>query len=184
VSGPALRRVLHATTTALVLLPGFLGWPAFRFIVTALFALAALLEAARLRVPAAGRRIAAIVPVYRPTEATRVSGGFWLAAGYVVAVWLPATSPAPAIAGIAVAALGDPAASLVGAALRRPPGKSWAGSGAVLAIAGGVLFAVGQPVRIVIAGALTAAAVERWSGALDDNLLLAPAVTLLVIALA
>lgn len=182
--GSALRRALHAATAALALLPALVSWPAFRFTITSLFVVAAVVEAVRLRLPAVGLRLAAFVPVYRLTESNRLSGGFWLAAGYAIAAWLPASSPAPAIAGIAVAALADPGASLVGSTLARSSGKSWAGGAAALGIAAAALFVVGLPLRTVVAGAVVGAAVERWSAPLDDNLVLAPAVTLLVILLA
>lgn len=182
-SGAALRRALHASTAALVLLPNITTWTNFRLIVGALFAVAAVIELARLKAPAFARWLARAVPVYRSAEAHRPSGGFWLAMGYALAVAIPAP-PAAATAGIVVAALADPAGSLVGSTFSRAPGKSWIGSFTIAGVAWLVLSALALPVDTAVSGALLAALVERVPPPLDDNLFIAPAVTLAALALA
>jgi len=183
VSGAPLRRALHGSTAALVLLPQFMPWPTFRLIVVALFLAAAFVELARLRGPAFARWLSRLITVYRSAEARRLSGGFWLAVGYALAVAIPAP-PAAVTAGIAVAALADPAGSLIGSTFSRAPGKSWIGSFTVATVAWLVLSVLSLPVGTAVAGALLAAVVERVPAPLDDNLFIAPVVTLAAFALA
>lgn len=138
---------------------------------------AVILEATRLRVPAVRRALGAVIPVYREREAARPSGAMWLAIGYAVAAWMP---PQAAVAGILAGGLADPAGAAVGSRLGRGVPKSLPGSVAVFGTALVVLLAIGLPWMVAAAAAATAALVERWAGRLDDNLVLAPAVGLVV----
>lgn len=101
----------------------------------------------------------------------------WLAIGYAVAAWMP---PQAAVAGILAGGLADPAGAAVGSRWGHGVRKSLPGSIAVLATALLALRAIGLPWTVAAAAAITAALVERWSGRLDDNLVLAPAVSLVV----
>jgi dolichol kinase len=169
---PALRRSLHAATAALALL--WLVSPAALRLATLGVALAALaFEGGRLGIPGFHRWIWTRLPVFRPHEASRLSGAAWLAVGYAVAAWLPAPGP---VAGILAGALADPAAAWVGGTWGRGRRKSWPGTAA----AGVVAAAAGAVAGLTVPGALVAglvgAALERWPGPFDDNLLLAPGV--------
>lgn len=139
------------------------------------------LEVARLRSAAVGRVLARLVPVYRDRERRRVSGALWLVVAYAACAWFP--HPA-ALAGILAGGLADPAGAAVGTRSGRGAAKSAPGSAAVAAVAMLVTRAVGAPwLTAVLAGA-AAAAVERWSGPLDDNLVVAPVTAAVVAALA
>jgi len=146
-----------------------------------LAATAVLLETLRLRVPAVRQGLAALVPVYRERERQRPSGAMWLALGYAVAAWMP---PQAAVAGILAGGLADPAGALVGSRFGGGAAKSLPGS---LAVAVTTLVAVrasGLPwMTAVVAGAV-ATVVERWSGPVDDNFVVAPSVALAVALLA
>jgi dolichol kinase len=168
----------------LAFLPRVLPWSAVQILLSILCIVAAITETIRLSSPAAHRVIARLVPVYRDSEARRVSGAFWLAAGYAVTVWIPWVGPPAATAGVAVAALADPAASLVGSSFSRMPGKSWIGSAAAMAIAALVLAALALPLKTIAIAAVVAAAAERVPAPLDDNILIAPSVAWVVAALA
>jgi dolichol kinase len=184
VSAAALRRGLHSATVALVVMPRLTTGPALRVVTLVLFAVAALAEGARLASPSLARWAARVVPVYRPDESRRPSGAFWLAAGYGIAAWLPGVTPVAAAAGIAVAALADPAAAWVGSMFARSPGKSWVGSSAAFAVAWLALMLLGLPLGEASIGALVGALAERVPGPVNDNLVIAPAVALAVLALA
>jgi len=132
------------------------------------------LDWARRRRPATRRAFRRLAPAFRAEEDTRVSGPVWLWLGYAIAAWGPA---AAATGGILAAALADPAAALVGRALGGGARKSWAGTTAAGMVGLTLLLLLGVSVPAALAGALTAAALERWSGPLDDNLLIAPGVT-------
>jgi dolichol kinase len=130
-------------------------------------ALAALaFEGLRLKTPGLHQWIATRLPVFRPLEASRLSGAAWLAVGYAVAAWLPAPGP---VAGILAGALADPAAAWVGGLWGRGRRKSWPGTaaaGVVAAIAAAVagLTLPGAFVAGVVGGAL-----ERWPDPFDDT---------------
>jgi dolichol kinase len=121
------------------------------------------------------------MPVFRPREASRVSGAAWLGVGYAVAAWLPPPGP---VAGILAGALADPAASWAGGKWGGGVRKSWPGTvaaGAVTAVAAAM---VGIAVPVALGAGLAGAALERWAGPLDDNLVVAPGVAGLVALLA
>ena len=183
-NGAPLRRVLHASTAALAFLPQVISWSDARLVLGALAIAAVLFELLRLSIPGFGRWLAAFLPVFRAAEAGRPSGGLWLAVGYAGAAWLPDATPMSAAAGIAVAALADPAAAAAGSWLARGPGKSWAGTLAAAAVAYLVLALLGLPVQTTVVAAVAAAVVERVPPPLDDNLFIAPTVTGIVILLA
>lgn len=176
-NGAALRRLIHAGTAAVLLIPLIGDWSALRLVVVSAGAVALLVDGARVLRPAVHRAITGALPVFRSDEEHRLSGGTWLWLGYALAVWLPEPGPA---AGILVAAWADPAGSLVGEHLGVSGRKTLAGTLTVAAVAWAVLLALGLPPLAVAAGGLVAAGAERWSGVLDDNLVVAPAVALTV----
>jgi dolichol kinase len=98
-----------------------------------------------------------------------------------VAVWAPAPGPA---AGILVAAFADPAAAVVGGRFGSGARKTWQGTAAAAVVALAVLVALGLPREAVLAGTVVGTLLERWPGALNDNLLVAPAVAAVVRMLA
>ena len=177
-SPAAARRLLHASS-ALVLLLYSLGSAnliRYGLMVATVFAVA--VDSLRIIKPAFSTFITALVPVFRASESTRWSGATWLCFGYAVAAWFPH----PAVtAGILVGAFADPAASWAGATLADPSKKkTWIGSGAAAIVAALLLWIVGLPLITVACGALGAMLIERWSAPLNDNLVVAPAVALLV----
>jgi dolichol kinase len=172
--------MLHVASAA-VLLPALHSGTALRLALLWVAVLAALVEFARLASPRAERWVVTHLPVYRPQEARRASGALWLAFGYMIAGWL--TMPAP-VAGILAGALADPAASWIGARWGGGARKSWAGSGAAFLVAVAATLVVGAARGTGLAAGLVAAALERWSGPIDDNLLLAPGVAATVALLA
>jgi dolichol kinase len=180
VTTPDLRRLLHAASAA-VLLPALHSAAALRVGLVWVAGLAALIEFARLASPRVREWLGALVPVFRPRETERVSGALWLAFGYVLAGWL--AMPAP-VAGILAGALADPAASWVGGRWGGGTRKSWAGSGAALLVIVAVAVTVGARLETALAAGLVGAALERWSGPIDDNLVLAPGVAVAVALLA
>ena len=86
------------------------------------------------------------------------------------------------VAGVLVGALADPAASLVGARFGARTGKSLVGSGAFVVVAFAILLSLGMSIGTVLAAGVLGAVAERWPGRLDDNLLIAPVVALVVTA--
>jgi dolichol kinase len=177
VSGPALRRLLHAATAGVLLLVPFGSWQLFRVVVLAGAALGVVLEGARLSLPGFRTFLGRHLPVFRERERMRPSGAMWLSVGYAAAALVPAPAPA---AGILVAALADPAASLVGTWRRAPGRKTWIGSLAHAATALVVLAALGVTPAATAAAAVVATILERITGRVDDNLLVAPATALTV----
>ncbi|GIW52940.1 MAG: hypothetical protein KatS3mg081_2295 [Gemmatimonadales bacterium] len=169
-SSASLRSLIHIATAS-VLLVALWSWELLRALLHGVVLLGLALELWRLENPGFNQRLVRAFPVFREREAGSLSGAFWLAAGYAAASWFPYPWGA---AGILVGALADPAGALVGRGLGFRGRKSWAGTTAVCAVAGIVLWAFGLPLRVVAGGALLAAAVERWSGPLNDNLLIAP----------
>ena len=85
----------------------------------------------------------------------------WLWASFAAASWLPERA---AVAGILVAALADPAASLVGSRFGRGARKSWSGTLAALVVAMAALFTLEIGWHGATLGAVVAAALERWPG--------------------
>jgi dolichol kinase len=102
----------------------------------------------------------------------------WLGLGYALAAFVPAPAPA---AGILVAALADPAASLAGTWRRAPGPKTWRGSATHAVVAAVVLAALGYSAVAVFAGAAVATALERFAFSFDDNLVVPPATALTVL---
>jgi len=179
--GSSLRRLIHAATVLLLFVPIVASWDLFRGILIAGTIIGLVLETVRIKVPSVQALLASLSPLFRSGEASRPSGAWWLCLGYCVAAWLPQPGAA---AGILVGALADPAASLVGSARGLPSSKTTHGSGAAFAVAILALVPMGLPWTAVIGGAVAGAALERWSGRLDDNLVIAPGVALAVWLLA
>ncbi len=177
-SPAAVRRLLHASS-ALVLLLHYFGSPVLlRNGLMGCAALAVVLDSMRVMRPAFGAFVAGLVPVFRASESTGLSGATWLCLGYAFASWFPM----PAVtAGVLAGAFADPAASWAGSMVAKPsPKKTWVGSGAAAIVAAVALFTTGIPLIVVVGGAVGAMALERWSGPLNDNLVLAPGVALIV----
>ena len=177
---PALRRVMHAASAALLLVVPLASWDVFRVTVFALAGCAVVVEGARLAVPVFRRALGRAVPVFRAREDTRPSGAMWLAVGYALAALTPAPAPA---AGILVAAFADPAASLVGTWRRGAGRKTWRGTAAHAVVATVILTVLGWSLPAVVGGALVASVLERWSAGVDDNLVVAPVTALVVFAI-
>lgn len=172
----ALRPLLHAST-AFLLLTRLESWPAFRSALVLVGLAAVAFEVLRLTRREVHAHAARWLPVFRPDEATRPSGAAWLFVGYALVAWMPAPAP---VAAVLAAALADPAAALVGGRFGRGLPKSWPGTIAALAVAAGGSWLAGIPPVAAGAAGLTAAALERWSGPVNDNLLIAPGVGLVV----
>ncbi|HEX9729246.1 MAG TPA: hypothetical protein VGA37_12135 [Gemmatimonadales bacterium] len=171
-----LRRVLHGSSGALVLL---VAWSetAWRLTLVALAVVALVVEGTRLRIPAVRSWLDRAVPVYREVEGHQPSGALWLAVGYALAAGFPVPA---ATAGVLAAAWADPAASLIGARWGRGETKSAAGSVTALAVATGCIALTGAGWWVSAVGGVAAAALERWSPPLDDNLVIAPGVAAIV----
>ncbi len=172
-----LRRLLHASTASVVLLGPPLSWTGLRVLLVAVALGAVLFETIRLSVPNLGGRVRRLVPVYRESEFSRPSGAMWLAVGYGLAAVFPAPA---AVGGIVVGAMADPAASWIGSLGRVTAAKTWQGTLAHFVVAILALAALGFPVSSILVGAAVGSALERWSGAVDDNLLIAPGVALML----
>ncbi len=176
-TGSSLRRVLHAGSGALLFAIPLGSWNLLRGSLAVLVFVALIADAARIAYPGFRERVAKLVPVFRPNESSRLSGATWLSIGYLLAAAFP--EPAP-LAGILVSALADPAASVAGGWGRKSVEKTLRGSLAALVVGTGILTALQLPPLAVLSGAVTGALLERWSGRLDDNLLVAPGVTMMV----
>jgi dolichol kinase len=171
-----LRRALHASTAVLALVGlHSTGW--LRAVTICLATTGVLVESLRLRIPAVQRVLERVVPVYRDRERTRPSGAMWLALGYAIVAWLP---PPAGVAGLLVGALADPAGAVVGSRFGRGARKSTAGSAAVAVTAAGALLLLALPLPAALLAGVAAAIAERWSGPLDDNVLVAPVAGLVV----
>jgi len=105
----------------------------------------------------------------------------FLLLAYAACAWFP--HPA-ALAGILVAGLADPAGAVVGTRFGGGARKSVPGSAAVAGVAMLVIVAVGVPWLTAVLAAAAAAGAERWSGAVDDNLVVAPVTAAVVAVLA
>jgi dolichol kinase len=180
VSGPALRRALHAASATVALLT-LISPAALRLGTAYLAATMLALEAARLRSDAVAGVLRRVIPVYRDRERRRPSGALWLLLAYAACAWFP--HPA-ALAGILVGGLADPAGAVVGTRFGRGTGKSAPGSAAVAGVAMLVALAIGVPVLVAAVAAAAAAMAERWSGPVDDNLAVGPVTAAVVAALA
>jgi dolichol kinase len=180
VSGPALRRVLHAASAAVCLL--VLYSPAALRLGTAYLAATMLVvEIVRLRSAAVARALTWLVPVFRDGERRRPSGALWLFVAYAACAWFPAPA---SVAGILAGALADPAGALAGSWRGQGAGKTLVGTAAVAGVAILVVRAAGVPWFAAGVAGLAAAAAERYSGPVDDNLVVAPVAALVAAALA
>ncbi len=164
------RRTVHVASGVLGPLAAAVGsrvaTPAFVALVVA----ASVGEIARLRWPWARSALARLTgQLFRPAEASMVSGAAILALGYALAWWL--FPVAAAERAILVAAVADPMAATVGSRFGGGRRKSWAGSAACAASAALVLLLTGLPGGTAAIAAAVAATVERvpWRGV--DNLL-------------
>ena len=175
--GPALRRLLHAGSAAVLLIPLLADWGQLRSVLVAVAVVAVIGDVARIKLPKLSRRLATWVPVFRSGETGRLCGATWLSLGYALAAWFPPIAPA---AGILVSALADPAASLVGGWASPSVGKTVSGSVAALVTALVVLATLGLPWPAVVSGAAVGALLERWPGLCSDNLVVAPGVACVV----
>jgi len=175
-----VRRALHAATTIVALL-SLVSPSALRAGTAYLAVTAVVLEIVRLRVPGVAAIMARMIPVYREPERRRPSGALWLMLGYAVCAWFP--SPG-AVAGILAAGLGDPAGAMVGTRYGRGAPKSIPGSAAVAGSTLVMAAVVGAPWTVALVAGVAAAVVERWSGPLDDNLLVGPVTAAVVSVLA
>ena len=175
-----MRRATHAATAAILVLPFIVDWQTFRYVVVSLAVVWMVVEGLRVRKPRIHGAFATLLPVFREDEATRVSGAAWLMVGYALAVWFP--QPA-ATAGILVAAFADPMASSVGTRFSRDRKKTVAGSVAFLVVSLAVLWSVGLRWPAVAGVALVGVGFERWPLSLNDNMVVAPAVSAAVFAL-
>lgn len=180
-SPSSIRRVIHVGSALVLLLAHFGSFAMLRYSLATGAVVALLLDLLRLSRPAFGLFVINLVPVFRESESRRLSGATWLCIGYAAAAWFP--QPA-ATAGILVGAFADPAASLVGSTVAAEGGrKTWAGSGAAAVVAALVLLSVGIPPVTALIGSVVAMALERWSGLLNDNLVVPPGVALTVLLL-
>lgn len=170
-SNAALRRLLHAASATVLLIPLIGSWNMLRVTLASLAALAVALDVARIKNAAVAERAARLVPVFKASEAGRLSGATWLCVGYALAAWFP---PVAAVAGISVAALADPVASWMGSRARASHGKTARGSGAALGVAVVALWVLGVSWPPILCGAVASTVLERWPGPFDDNLLMAP----------
>lgn len=177
----ALRRATHAATAAILVLPFIIDWQTFRYVVVSLAAVWMVVEGLRVRVPRIHEGFARVFPVFRDYEATRVSGAGWLMVGYALAVWFP--QPA-ATAGFLVTAFADPTASAVGTRFSRDRQKTVAGSVAFLVVSLAVLWIVGLRWPALAGAAAVGVVLERWPLGINDNVVVAPAVSAAVLALA
>jgi len=177
VKGPALRRLLHAGSGAVLLIPVLAGWDRFRLVMMAGASVALIVDVLRIRFPQLSQRLATMVPVFRLGETGRLCGATWLSLGYALAAWFPPIAP---VAGILVSALADPAASLVGGWKSSSVGKTPSGSVAALVTSLVVLAMLGLPWPAVVSGAVVGTLLERWPGPCNDNLVVAPGVACVV----
>ena len=177
----SLRRSLHMATAAVLLLVPLGSWTVLRAVLLVGTALAVVLEMVRLRSFRLRNWMVRVAPVFRPEEAGRPSGAMWLAVGYGIAALFP--PPAPAM-GILIGAIADPVASWAGSAGTATQGKTLRGSAGHFVIALGLLVPAGLPWGRAAVAAAVGTVLERWSGPLNDNVVVAPgvaaAVTLLV----
>ena len=172
-SREGLRRLLHVGTVLVLLVPAVGSWRSLRLLLSAGVPVVLLLEIMRLRNPVVAHHLTRRLPVFRPREAARINGATWLWLGYALASWLPA---AAAQGGILAGAIADPAAALVGSRWGGGVRKSWAGTMAACGATVGALLIAGSGWLPAMVSGLAAGALERWSGSLDDNLVLAPGV--------
>lgn len=172
--------MIHSST-ALVLLTAQIDVWALRWLVwsVAMFVLA--VDLARIKNVRLNAWLRRTVPVFRESEATSISGASFLWLGYSMTVAFPLPA---AFVGVLSAALADPAASLVGSKWGSGTGKTLVGSAACLSgiFVVSLVFSVSPQIGLVVA--LFGTLIERFSGRLDDNLVLGPGVAAAVFFLA
>ncbi len=163
--GESWRRTLHVASGAIGPLAAALGprvaTPAFG----ALVMIAAGAEIARWRWPWARTTLHRLAGgLFRPAEASLVSGATTLALGYALAWWL--FPVAAAERAILVAAVADPLAATIGSRFGGGRPKSWVGSAACAAAAALVLLLTGLAGGTALVAAMVAMAAERapWHG--------------------
>jgi dolichol kinase len=184
--GVLARKLVHAALSLLAAgVVWLLPYPLGAVILAAATAVALTIEVARRVHGRLGHRFLTLLgPMLRENEAAGLTGATTLAVGYTMAAVLFAGWPA--VAGILVVGLADPAAAMVGARfgrLRYPGGKSVEGSLAFLAVAIVVLLTVPglSPLRALGTG-MVLAMIEAPSLRMDDNLYL-PLITAAAVAL-
>ena len=167
------RRVAHAATGVVFALgPGWMGWAPGRVVAVlgGVTALAFAMDAARLTVPRLNRLFFVTFRwLASPREARAVASSTWYALAATL-VWLGAPGT-PAVSGLLVLGLADPAASVIGRRWGRSPlGKGTReGSGAFFAVALLVLWSrVDFPAALFVAALV--ALVEIVPSKADDNL--------------
>jgi dolichol kinase len=174
--GEAARKLIHVAVSLVA--AGVLAvvpYPAGVIVLAAATLVALAVEVGRRLMPSLERRFrTAFGAMLREGEEGRLTGATTLAVGYTAAALL---APGwPAVAGILVMGLADPAAALVGRRAGRhryPGGKSLEGSLAFLGAAFMVLLAipgVSAGAAALLAGSL--AVVEAPTFRIDDNLYL------------
>ena len=171
--GRTLRRALHVSSAAVLVIPLVYDWDSLRLLLSTAAFVAVVFDIARIRIAWLHQGLARWVPVFRETEANRLCGATWLSLGYALAAWFPPIAPA---AGILVGAFADPAASAVGSWKASSKGKTTRGSATALITAALALTAIGLPWQAVVGGSIVGALLERWPGPCSDNLLVAPGV--------
>lgn len=144
------------------------------WILAAAAAIAVTVEVTRRRMPPVQRALDRLAgSLFRPHEHAGVTGATWLILALLLAI---AVLPRPeAIATMWAAAVGDPAATLVGRTAGRtrlhPDGKSLEGSLACLATTVlGAWLVAGLPASAALLAGLAAALAEWPRGPLDDNI--------------
>lgn len=168
------RRLIHAST-ALVLFVHLAQPATFRGLVWSIAVLALVVDAVRLLHRGFRNWITHAVPVFRANEAQRLSGASLLWVGYALSAFFPF---ALASVGILAAALADPAASTVGSRFGPEGGrKSVPGSTACWTVIAAVVLIAEMGALPAVIIATAGALLERFPGPFNDNLLIAPGVT-------
>jgi dolichol kinase len=161
-------RTVHVASGGLGLLAARLPRETAALGFAALLVVAGVAEAVRLSSPAWRRRFDLVAGrLFRPGEATGITGATTLALGYALAWWF--FPPLVAERAILVAAVADPTAALVGTRAGAWGRKTWAGSLACAATAALVLVLTGVAAPQALAGGGVAAVAERAPWRAADN---------------
>lgn len=174
------RRVIHSAT-ALVLLMGQIDVWALRWLVWSVAVFVLTVDLVRIKNVPFNTWLRRTVPVFRESEATSISGASFLWLGYSMTVFFPLPA---AFVGILAAAVADPAASLVGSKWGSGKGKTLMGSAACFAAILGVSLAFSVSPQVGLVVALFGTTLERFSGPVDDNMVIGPGVAAAVFFLA
>ena len=157
------------------------------WILAAVAAVAITVEVTRRLAPPMQRALDCVAgSLFRPHEHAGVTGATWLILALLLTI---AVLPRPeAIATMWAAAVGDPAATLVGRTVGRirlhPDGKSLEGSLACLATTAlGAWLVAGLPASVALLAGLAAALAEWPRGPLDDNIRISVAAGITLAAL-